>query len=89
MRVLDKSSLRLGLSDLGFLSDDQATFERLITLPDGIVLVTGPTGSGKTTTLYACLNFINRPTARSSPSRTRSNTSSPASTRSWSRKTSA
>lgn len=61
MRVLDKSSLRLGLSDLGFLSDDQETFENLITLPDGIVLVTGPTGSGKTTTLYACLNFINRP----------------------------
>ncbi len=61
MRVLDKSSLQLGLSDLGFLSDDQATFEKLITLPDGIVLVTGPTGSGKTTTLYACLNFINRP----------------------------
>jgi len=61
MRVLDKSSLTLGLSDLGFLTDDQSTFERLITLPDGIVLVTGPTGSGKTTTLYACLNFINRP----------------------------
>ncbi len=61
MRVLDKSSLRLGLADLGFLSDDQDTFEKLITLPDGIVLVTGPTGSGKTTTLYACLNFINRP----------------------------
>ncbi|MEN3939818.1 ATPase, T2SS/T4P/T4SS family [Prosthecobacter sp. SYSU 5D2] len=61
MRVLDKGSLRLGLSDLGFLSDDQDTFEKLITLPDGIVMVTGPTGSGKTTTLYACLNFINRP----------------------------
>jgi type IV pilus assembly protein PilB len=60
MRVLDKSSLRLGLADLGLLSDDQAVFENLITLPDGIVLVTGPTGSGKTTTLYACLNFINR-----------------------------
>ena len=61
MRVLDKGSLRLGLPDLGFLSDDQDSFEKLITLPDGIVMVTGPTGSGKTTTLYACLNFINRP----------------------------
>ncbi len=61
MRILDKSSLRLGLVDLGFFSDDQEVFERLITLPDGIILVTGPTGSGKTTTLYACLNFINRP----------------------------
>jgi type II secretory ATPase GspE/PulE/Tfp pilus assembly ATPase PilB-like protein len=43
------------------LSDDQEIFERLITLPDGILLVTGPTGSGKSTTLYACLNHINRP----------------------------
>ncbi|MDD5201426.1 MAG: GspE/PulE family protein, partial [Terrimicrobiaceae bacterium] len=61
MRILDKSSLVLGLPDLGFLSDDQAKFENLINLPDGIVLVTGPTGSGKTTTLYACLNVINKP----------------------------
>ena len=61
MRVLDKSSLMLGLPELGFLSDDQETFERLIKLPDGILLVTGPTGSGKTTTLYACLNYINKP----------------------------
>ena len=61
MRILDKKSLLVGLPQLGFFSDDQATFERLITLPDGILLVTGPTGSGKTTTLYSCLNFINRP----------------------------
>jgi type II secretory ATPase GspE/PulE/Tfp pilus assembly ATPase PilB-like protein len=61
MRILDKSSLVLGLPELGFLSDDQAQFEQLISLPDGIVLVTGPTGSGKTTTLYACLNYINKP----------------------------
>ncbi len=61
MRILDKSSLLLGLSQLGFFSDDQATFERLIALSDGIILVTGPTGSGKTTTLYAVLNQINKP----------------------------
>lgn len=61
MRILDKSALTLGLPQLGFLSDDQEVFEKLITLPDGILLVTGPTGSGKTTTLYACLNYINRP----------------------------
>jgi general secretion pathway protein E/type IV pilus assembly protein PilB len=61
MRILDKEGLKLGLAELGFLSDDQATFERIIGLPDGILLVTGPTGSGKTTTLYSCLNFINRP----------------------------
>ncbi|MEO6847781.1 MAG: ATPase, T2SS/T4P/T4SS family [Chthoniobacterales bacterium] len=61
MRILDKSSLTLGLPELGFLSDDQETFENLIRLPDGIILVTGPTGSGKTTTLYACLNYMNKP----------------------------
>jgi len=61
MRILDKSSLTLGLPELGFLSDDQATIERILGLPDGIFLVTGPTGSGKSTTLYACLNLINKP----------------------------
>jgi len=61
MRLLDKSSLMLGLPELGFFSDDQEVFERLIKLPDGILLVTGPTGSGKTTTLYACLNYVNKP----------------------------
>ena len=61
MRILDKEGLRLGLPELGFFTDDQQTFEKLIGLPDGILLVTGPTGSGKTTTLYSCLHFINRP----------------------------
>jgi general secretion pathway protein E/type IV pilus assembly protein PilB len=61
MRILDKEGLKLGLPELGFFTDDQQAFERLIGLPDGILLITGPTGSGKTTTLYAVLNYINRP----------------------------
>jgi general secretion pathway protein E/type IV pilus assembly protein PilB len=61
MRILDKSNLSLGLPQLGFLSDDQNRFERFIHLSDGVVLVTGPTGSGKSTTLYAALGQINLP----------------------------
>jgi len=61
MRILDKTGLMKGLPELGFFSDDQEVFERLVTLPDGILLVTGPTGSGKTTTLYSCLNYVNKP----------------------------
>ena len=61
MRILDKEGLNLGLPQLGFLSDDQAVFERVISMPDGIFLVTGPTGSGKSTTLYSALNHINHP----------------------------
>ena len=61
MRILDKTALLLGLPELGFFSDDQTVFEQMLGLPDGILLVTGPTGSGKTTTLYACLNVINKP----------------------------
>ena len=61
MRILDKESLSLGLPQLGFFSDDQEVFEDVISMPDGIFLVTGPTGSGKSTTLYSALNAINKP----------------------------
>ncbi len=59
MRLLDQTTLDLKLPDLGFLADDQEYFRGLIKMADGIILVTGPTGSGKTTTLYACLGEIN------------------------------
>ncbi len=59
MRILDKSSVLLGLQEVGFLSDYEELFDVLIKRPNGILLVTGPTGSGKTTTLYAALNKIN------------------------------
>ncbi len=58
LRILDKSSLLLNLQDLGMDDETYARFESLITRPHGIILVTGPTGSGKTTTLYAALNSI-------------------------------
>jgi general secretion pathway protein E len=61
MRILHKASVLLGLDDLGFSARDRGLMEQLIQRPDGIILVTGPTGSGKTTTLYACLNRINDP----------------------------
>lgn len=61
MRILDKQNLQPDLANLGFLPDDQQQFERLVKYPDGILLITGPTGSGKTTTLYSCLNHLNRP----------------------------
>jgi general secretion pathway protein E/type IV pilus assembly protein PilB len=61
MRVLDKSGLNLGLDQLGFMREDQEVFERNAQMPDGVMLVTGPTGSGKTTTLYSCLNLLNTP----------------------------
>ncbi len=61
LRILDKSQLHLDLSGLGFESRDLTVFKRTIYLPYGMILVTGPTGSGKTTTLYAALNEINRP----------------------------
>jgi general secretion pathway protein E len=61
MRLLNKSSVLLDLPDLGFSAREYALMDGLIHRPDGIILVTGPTGSGKTTTLYACLNRINQP----------------------------
>ncbi|MGA0132781.1 MAG: GspE/PulE family protein [Opitutales bacterium] len=61
MRILDKEGLRLGLPELGFFADDQAKFQTLIGGSDGVFLVTGPTGSGKSTTLYSALNYINKP----------------------------
>ncbi len=58
LRLLDQGQARLGMKALGMAEDTLTTFRRLVTLPNGIVLVTGPTGSGKTTTLYAALQEI-------------------------------
>ncbi len=60
LRILDKSSLVVGLESLGFSSEDLQRFKDVITTPYGIVLVTGPTGSGKTTTLYSALQSLNK-----------------------------
>ena len=64
MRILDKSGLMLGLGQLGFSPHDQNTWESLLSSATGVVLVTGPTGSGKTTTLYASLHSLNKPTRK-------------------------
>jgi type IV pilus assembly protein PilB len=61
MRILDKSNIMMGIRELGFMEDDYRRFLAIIKRPNGIFLVTGPTGSGKTTTLYAALNELNRP----------------------------
>lgn len=61
MRILDKSSVLLELKDLGFLEHNNARWEASYTKPYGMLLVTGPTGSGKSTTLYATLNAVNQP----------------------------
>jgi type IV pilus assembly protein PilB len=61
MRILDKDNIRVGIRQLGLSEGDFRNFKNLIRRPNGIVLVTGPTGSGKTTTLYAALNELNRP----------------------------
>ena len=61
MRLLDKDNIKVGVRQLGLSDDDFRQFKNLIRRPNGIILVTGPTGSGKTTTLYASLNELNRP----------------------------
>ncbi len=61
LRILDKEQGLVGLQELGFDPDDHARFQTMIKRPNGIFLVTGPTGSGKTTTLYAALKELNRP----------------------------
>ncbi len=61
MRILDKESIKVGLRQLGFSETDYVKVKGLIQRPNGIILVTGPTGSGKTTSLYAALNELNTP----------------------------
>ncbi len=61
MRILDRDNIKVGIRNLGFSEDNYRKFQNLIRRPNGIFLVTGPTGSGKTTTLYSALGEINRP----------------------------
>lgn len=64
MRILNRDSIMLGLEELGFSPENLSTFTKLIAKPHGMILVTGPTGSGKTTTLYAALQRLNDPTRK-------------------------
>ncbi|MBI1831317.1 MAG: Flp pilus assembly complex ATPase component TadA [Planctomycetes bacterium] len=61
MRILDRANIQVNVKELGFMEDDYKRFLNIIKRPNGIFLVTGPTGSGKTTTLYSALNELNRP----------------------------
>jgi type IV pilus assembly protein PilB len=61
MRILDRASIQMNIKELGFGEEDYKRFQSIIKRPNGIFLVTGPTGSGKTTTLYGALNELNRP----------------------------
>jgi len=61
LRILRPDSVKIGITGLGFEQDDYERFQRIIRQPNGIFLLTGPTGSGKTTTLYAALQELNRP----------------------------
>ena len=61
MRILDRDNIKVGIRNLGFSEDNYRRFQNIIRRPNGIFLVTGPTGSGKTTTLYSALGELNRP----------------------------
>jgi type IV pilus assembly protein PilB len=61
IRILDRENIKIGIRNLGFGEDNYRTFQNIIRRPNGIFLVTGPTGSGKTTTLYSALGELNRP----------------------------
>lgn len=61
LRILDRENIRIGIRNLGFSEENYRTFQNIIRRPNGIFLVTGPTGSGKTTTLYSALGELNRP----------------------------
>jgi type IV pilus assembly protein PilB len=61
LRILDRDNIKVGIRNLGFSEDNYRTFQNIIRRPNGIFLVTGPTGSGKTTTLYSALGELNRP----------------------------
>ena len=61
MRILDRDNIKVGIRNLGFGEDNYRRFQNIIRRPNGIFLVTGPTGSGKTTTLYSALGELNRP----------------------------
>lgn len=61
LRILDRDSIKIGIRNLGFSEENYRTFQNIIRRPNGIFLVTGPTGSGKTTTLYSALRELNRP----------------------------
>ncbi len=89
LRLLDKSSLQLDMTRLGFEEQQLRDFHEAIDRPYGMVLVTGPTGSGKTTTLYSALSKLNEVAGTSSPPRTRWSSTSSASTRSRCTRTSA
>ncbi len=61
MRVIDKNAVEYDFSKLGMSSEDESVFRKMISRPDGLILVTGPTGSGKSTTLYTALRELNKP----------------------------